>query len=323
MSNNDSQTLFDTVNIEPAGENGPADSSRLTGFTCARRRFLRPRADVAAPYPVEDQEFVSKVLQAVEFDVREYTVDRHATRIVVCADYARQLDDLRALKTRANHAEDARATLRQHPLRNRVLPEELVRYLDELPNSSLFTELVLLDWANPRDLKLRQRYQSDTFVSAAGTMNNGVVEFYCTENNQFLRINLFHEWTHCLEEAYPAVATAFDAALELEWREWVPDTYALRSYQEHWAVIGQELMHLDGQRFIAAVEQAPIRSAVWLQALKRTLAAVPEGRQSIYHLKWLQRVAVCERISKEANQKLAANANRIQSLQTFLSAEHD
>jgi hypothetical protein len=252
--------------------------------------ILSQALDVPGPFS-DYADFKRRALCSAETAVRIYEIDGHATRVVVPEAYATSLDQVRSLRLRAAQScldhedklcdsisvDEARATLSQHPLRSRVLPEELAVYLDEVPDSRYFRRLFLLDQENPEDRWTRQEYSSPFFVSAMATEPNGDVLLFRTERNEFLRTNIFHEWTHGLQKQASAAYQAFTEAVELGWRQYVPRPYALRSYAEHWAVVGEELLHVDAQRFLEVANKAPIRTVIWMLALEDSLNATVGG----------------------------------------------
>jgi hypothetical protein len=296
----------EAVNIAPRAPTMADLCARMgTLYTTSRSSFLLPKAGITGPYPEKEEDFHNQCLESVEFDVRIYTVEPHNVEIVIPETYAKKLEEVRKLRTDAEQAtaccvdliapshpvDDLQSQLGRHKYRNRLLQEDVVALLDELPDSSYFTRVYLVDWDNPQDVWLRQLYQNDKFVSAASTNKEREVHLYKTENNMFVRTNLFHEWAHKFRDDHfqPDELEAFDDSLELEWRVYVPDYYALKSYGEHFAVLSQELLHVDGKRFMDAARRAPMRSCVWMRVFKRILAALPENRRSIYHQQFLNR----------------------------------
>jgi len=288
-----------SMQINPRDELLATLSKRLLGCSSASETFMEPLPGVEGPFQ-DYNDFRARALKPVDELVRICECDGHAVKIVLREGYACRLAEVRELRLRAGQSslnelvgdrmpaakqqeaeagatlpalspEEARARLSQHELRNRILPEELVALLDALPESSYFSRVFLLDEANPEDLWVRQTYNPG-FVSAAATLPNGDLLLFRTERNEFLRVNLIHEWAHQLQRRCEAEFKIFHDAVELGWRFYVPNTYALRSYEEHWAVIGEELLHVDARRFLAAAGSAPIRSTVWMLVLRRALA---------------------------------------------------
>jgi len=284
-------------------------------------------------------DFKAHGLKQVARSVRVYSGHGLPTKIIVPEDYAARLDEVRTLRLRGSESsicqppadnsetvsvEDARCRLAQHDLRNRLLPEELLPLLDELPDSSYFSALFLLDEANPEDIWVRQDYNSG-FVSAMATLADGRSMLFRSERNEFLRPNLLHEWSHRLQHHCQEESTAFSDALELEWRQYVPNTYALRSYGEHWAVIGEELTNSSAQRFLTLAQKAPLRTIVWLTALGKSLAT--SRHQCREHSAYVERVHFArQRVAPAARSALSAvdttadsvAQERVKRLQAFI-----
>jgi len=294
---------------------------RLNPWTPARHTFEVLREDVTLPIPQAFTDFEKQFLQNLEMDVRVYTGQGHSTPIVVPEQYARQLDEVRALRL-ATERGDGTGTI--HPLANRVLPEDLLPYLDELPDSSFFSKIFLLDWANPRDVWLKVMYQNDAFVSAASVLPSGTADLYRAENSEFLRVNLFHEWTHLLKNRSEAAGQAFDSAVDMEWRIYVPSTYALRSYGEHWAVVGENLIQPDGAKFMEVADRAPVRTMVLMRALKAALAQVPVASRSVYHENFVARILWCEiNVKPKADQMISQSIQRATQVREHLKMGSD
>ncbi len=278
-----------TMQLTPTPEPSLVDlGKRLSGY---RSTTLQMSEAVAADAPFADYaDFKARALRTIERPVREYDIVNHDVKLVVPESYAVELDAVRRLRLRAAEsclehddrlsdplsAEDARAMLSQHPLRQRILPEELVVHLDELPDARYLSRIVLSPEDNPEDRWTKLEYRADWFVSAMATEPNGDVLLFKTERNEFVRVNLFHEWTHRLQKQADESYQVFLDAIELGWRKYVPRSYALRSYGEHWAVVGEELLHVDARRFLEVASNSPIRTVIMMLALEQSLQSNPK-----------------------------------------------
>lgn len=176
----------------------------------------------------------------------------------------------------------------ESPLAARILPEEVAPLLSSLPNPAYFKRVFLLDTPNWEDDWVRQTY-SQTFSSAMAVLRNGDVFLFKTDHNRYLRGDVFHEWTHMLSYRFDREYRVFCDALELEWRLWVPRSYALRSYGEHWAVWGEEMLAEDGSRFLTACGNGPVRSLIWMSALLKCLNSLGNEYRSPLHEKLMER----------------------------------
>jgi hypothetical protein len=198
--------------------------------------------------PFKDyKDFVARGILKVERKVRVYKVSGHNCEIIVPEDY--NLDEVRKLRqsredlTRANAPQDQLDAINQlvaaQPFGDRILPEDLVSHLDEVPDSRYLGKIFLLDQSNAEELWNRLTYDRN-FVSSASVMPNGDIMFYRGKKDVFLRDNVFHEWSHRLEQKYGDLSEHWGYTLELE-NGIAPRPYAFRSYSEHFAVISEEL----------------------------------------------------------------------------------
>jgi hypothetical protein len=287
-------------------------SSRITGYVQEIISIAEAVPGVEGPFSgLEDYE--ARAVRHVDRVCRVYSIVGHEVKVVVPEDYAVKLDEVRQLRKRLetleNHPEPkadeiaaARKALSDHPYAKRVLPDDMVRYFDQLLYSVYFRRFMLLDQPNSNDLFVQLTWDR-TFTSAAaaqfdGKEFTGDIAFFRTERGQFVRVNVFHEWCHRLEHKMPGMFKLFGLALELEMatKNWVPRPYAYRSYQEHWAVIGEELVDAEAWRFKNVAENAPLRTAVWMKAFKQALVLSLVHRPSICSYQFFERVAYTEKV---------------------------
>lgn len=215
-----------------------------------------------------------------------YTLKGHEhLRVVVPLEYSNQLHEVRQLRLAAAGEsvtqtdgsvitqEQAKAKLDAHKLKDRVMPEELVQYLDELPDSRYFQRIVLSGDANPEDVWVRQR--DPKAASSMATDGSKNLLMFQSRHSSHLRSDIGHEWVHRLADAAPAEFEAFMDACDLEYRGWgylpAHRTYALLNYDEHWAVTGEELLRTDRNRFISVAQRAPLRTMVLLNGVSDAL----------------------------------------------------
>ena len=253
--------------------------------------------------PFKDyKDFVARGILKVERKVRVYKVSGHNCEIIVPEDY--NLDEVRKLRqsredlTRANAPQDQLDAINHlvaaQPFGDRILPEDLVSHLDEVPDSRYLGKIFLLDQSNAEELWNRLTYDRN-FVSSASVMPNGDIMFYRGKKDVFLRDNVFHEWSHRLEQKYGDLSEHWGYALELE-NGIAPRPYAFRSYSEHFAVISEELLALDAGRFIKVCEYAPVRVPMWLAGLKKSLEDSLYFRPSCYHTLYMERVRYAQEV---------------------------
>lgn len=234
--------------------------------------------------------FYFHALKNQERQVRVYGVQGHAIKIIVPEDYAQKLDKLRNLRLSSSSADIppllqsvASSALCSHPFSHRLLPEELIPYLDELP-TRLIKEIVLLDTQRPEDVWFG-------VVAPSKAESGGCITFFRPARDSNIRDILGHEWAHLLHFDQPQWLKPFRAALELEGKGLSAHYCALSDECEHFAVFyGEELLNLSGPRFFRAAHEAPLRSAIWAQAMAQALHSVAPGQRSHYHEEFLKRV---------------------------------
>ncbi len=158
----------------------------------------------------------------------------------------------------------------------RVVPADLPQLIDEMPDPRYFKRIFISDKSNPEDDWVTQIYFSKGFVSATA-MVEGELFLYKTNLTDYLRRDLMHEWGHELRYRYwnDPVKDLFHDAVQVE-TQWNPRQYAARGDSEQWAVLGEKLLGTSGNDFIEACEKAPIRTTLWMTALKKCLDNVPK-----------------------------------------------
>lgn len=295
-------------------------SSRIVGYKHEVVSIAESVPEVKGPFKDLD-DYLERAVRHVDRLCRVYSIVGHEVKVVIPEDYALKLDEVRALRKRVEelelrckHAETdavaacdaelvtARRALNDHVHHLRVLPDDMVRYFDQLLYSVYFRRFMLLDQPNANDLFVQLTWDR-SFTSAAaaqfdGTEFTGDIAFFRTERNEFVRQNVFHEWCHRLEHKMPHIFKLFGYALDLDLarKNWAPRPYAYRSYQEHWAVVGEELVGAEAWRFTDVAENAPLRTAVWMVAFKQALVLSLVHRPSICSYQFFERVAYTEKV---------------------------
>jgi len=77
--------------------------------------------------------------------------------------------------------------------------------------------------------------------------------------------------------------------------DWKPSAYAGRNNGEQWAVLGERMLGNNAAEFLDAAEHAPIRTVVWMRALKLCLDNVPEANKSVDHDLYMRRQQYVDR----------------------------
>ena len=253
-------------------------SKRLTGFICRKETFFLSNPDKTGPWS-NYAEFRASLIKEIR-DVRVYNVEGHDIKFVIDETFAKQLDEVRLLRLELHVPEkskSAREQLAAHPHGQRALPEDFLQHIDELPDSSYFKDFWLLDYANPEDAWQAQVYSSPNFKSSAAADASGDVISFARDVDDFLRLDIFHEWCHHLEGHYERESKSFRATIMLEQRVpgwFAPSSYALRTFGEHWAVYGEKCMlEASADIFNEKLLVSAPRAVFFMRALKKCLTA--------------------------------------------------
>lgn len=287
----------------------------------------------------------NKLLEFKSRDHVVYQVDKLSTRISVPQEYAVQLNEVRALRLRAEMPEsyrnlpesikskleaqaaqgdargfaevlppaevtkvvamfEARKALAVHPLRNRVLPEDVIPLLEALPQSQKITEVTLSDKPSFIDAFNRVEYDSPRFSSAARVGQDGHVIFSQAELNSSFTTYFSHELSHLTKWGSPTFSKLFDKATSVDRVEnnvnhvksrkaresgrvgdveepgiYHPSEHASRHLDEGWAVgMGEEIMAPDPDMLFVYASKAPVRTMVLSAALE---SGIKSGGKSV------------------------------------------
>jgi hypothetical protein len=245
---------------------------RVTGYKSVVEN-LPERSDVKGPFNNFD-DFFHRGVNRVPTDVRNYSVSGHNVEIMLPERYASRLDEVAANKPTPEGAED---------YTHRLGPADLPPLLDAMPNSGYFKRIYMSDRRNPEDDWVSQSGYNSDFKTAM-SMVEGELTTYLTDRSDYLRRDVLHEWSHELRYEYweDPIAYRFRNAVDLE-SEWKPSAYAGRNNGEQWAVLGERMLGNGAEDFIDAAEHAPIRTMIWMRALKQCLDNVPAENKSIDH----------------------------------------
>lgn len=275
-------------------------AGRMMPERLERRELLRALSDQEGSFESYEA-FVGQVLRQEQVDCRVYTVSGHRIDIVVPEDYAVALQEVRSLRLHYaqlvrdsasdEEIEKAWKLLLAHRYAMRVLPEDLVPVLDQLPNTAYIPHIVLSGEPNPIDVWIRST-TNPMFRSAASTNEEAQTILYRHERNIWLKVNLYHEWCHRLEHNHRLEASIFFKALEIELylKNWVPRSYAYISWVEHLAVIGEELLDDSSKKFLDTALNAPLRSYIWMKTCEKALLDGLLYRPSVSGVIYLERV---------------------------------
>ncbi len=278
-------------------------------------------------------EFTKMHLENRETQVRVYTVEGLQTEIVIPTTYASGLDEIRQLRLKSETAitpqstlqeisgiHNAKLALKAHPYANRMLPEEFIPLIEELPDRSMIKKFYLLDHSNPYDPWFQKVYNTVGFKSAASATDTGVVSFFRKSKdtpNRALptRGEVAHEWAHLLKFCDKQASENFDLAAQLEseahkghFARPYAGTKPLSStpHEENWAVhLGEYFLAPDADVFIGTAGAMPVRAAVMGRSLSQALANVPVEARSPFHEQYVQRADYLkEHVLPQAQAKL-------------------
>lgn len=251
---------MDTTVVQPAQAAGaksncldlPAvgsEASKLSvAFTIVSDTLPRRTAEVG-PF-ADHADYVKRGLVDEAVTFRVWEIDGSTTKLYVPESYDK--------------------ALAAGELPERARPADVVSIVAGQADPSYFRRIYVLDTPNWEDDWVRQDY-SATFVSVMAVNPEGDLFLFRKESNAFLRGDIGHEWAHRLAAEQPEFYSIFGDAIELGWRSYRPREYALRSYGEHWAVIGEELLKPEGEKFTACAAAAPVRTLLFMLAVESSL----------------------------------------------------
>lgn len=199
---------------------------------------------------------------------------------------------------------EARKALAVHPLRNRVLPEDVIPLLEAMPQSQKITEVTLSDKPSFIDAFNRVEYDSPRFSSAARVGQDGHVVFSQAELNSSFTTYFSHELSHLTKWGSPTFSKLFDKATSVDRVEnnvnhvksrkaresgrvgdveepgiYHPSEHASRNLDEGWAVaMGEEIMAPDPDMLFVYASRAPVRTMVLSAALE---SGIKSGGKSV------------------------------------------
>lgn len=276
--------------------------ARLTGFTRRTETYYLSNPDRTGPW--KDYAEFRACLIKEEREVRVYDVAGHTIKFVIDEEFARDIDYIRNLRLQLEDPacrDEAARKLDEHPLGKRALPEDFLQYIDRLADSSYFKDFWLLNYANPEDAWQAQVYKTDFKSSAAADANGDIISF-ARDIDEFLCSDIIHEWCHHLEAHHEVEKKAFRTAILLEQRVngwYVPSSYALRTFGEHWAVYGEKSMLVtDATVFENVYLRSAPRAVAFMRAFKKTVLAA--GQNSSINAELLARCELVERLATPA-----------------------
>ncbi|MBX9940521.1 MAG: hypothetical protein K2Y32_14775 [Candidatus Obscuribacterales bacterium] len=189
----------------------------------------------------------------------------------------------------------ARADLAAHPLKDRVLPEDMIEFLEKMPHSNLVKEVYLQDKPDPVDKLRAAQYENPDFRSAATVGRDGKMTINPGDSFYGFWETNGHELSHLYKWNFPLHSKLFDKAHALDLSELNvnhkasrlsrtadPDApfveeegifhlseHASRNLDEAWAVpMGNGIMSPDVSQMAIFAQGAPVRSRVLASAME-------------------------------------------------------
>lgn len=237
----------------------------------------------------------NKSIRSETVSFTNYSVDGHQTQISLPSDYADKLYSVRAGrieeyslrkagdKTRGSKLFEKVVSNLSHikdfqpehykSYKNRLLPEFVVRRLDELPNSNLIRRVILLED------NLASDHLDLSITRADASKDPREMRTFALDQGPDFARTMRHEWSHFLQYEYPQKYNYFCKALGIEKglsKEGKnPRPYGATKVCENFAVIGETLLEPSAKTFIQWLNLAPNRSSIFSLALGDSLVDNP------------------------------------------------
>jgi hypothetical protein len=272
-------------------------------------RTVKVRNNVAGPFLTEER-FYAEALSDEIMWVRKYTIVGYPN--IVFYVPLKDLDTYDQVRSQRYAAgavppEDGWT----------ALPEDVVAFLDDLPDATLFSVISLYLDHNPVDDWPREINKHDeNWHSSAATINDRELAFFRV-SHYGLRFCGIHECFHRLANLYPEIFKILKVARYLD-STYIPDPYAHVSEEEHATTFGQNLLGLDGEWFLNVVKGGPFRSFILMMMVERWLKEASETSAPCRcHEGYLRRI---EFARAYAEMNVGPFIRRVQTIAEFLSS---
>lgn len=299
--------------------------NRLTGYKTRQEVFVTRNENELGPF-ADFTDYKKRALTEITAPVREYTVKGLETKIDVPEEYAQSLDQVRALRlkaegpsglrgffSRGKESQEALLKLDQHPHGYRALPEDLIELLERQPNASYTRRLLISDWEWPLAAFYSKSRKALDATPASASPSGFIATHKLAATDAdggYLNLIMNHEWSHLSKWRNKTASDAFDAAVGLEDKNYLKRHSPLSNLDEHWAIYSAEgVLTPSGSQFVEMVRTAPMRSAVLGRSLTESLAQVPAHNRSPLHNFYAKRAAyiqenVTPKVLAELDQKM-------------------
>jgi hypothetical protein len=283
-------------------------ATKLSGFAFSPRAPLSPALEspVAARTVLEAQGEMRQFTSRLDFDQRagsshEVEVNIYRAKglenrqVVIPRAFDLSLNELRQLRLQAGNAgggkatEVAWSTLRDHPRKYQLLPEDVPPLLAALPNPSYFKKVILQSERNPSDAFYSQQAGRQVYSAAKTVPGEDSLTVFPGRNGVDYGELFKHEWSHQLEVNAGALRDQYDLAAKLEANGHFDRDYARLNTSENWAVHMESVLGDDADKFKDFVARAPIRASILGKALKTSLDSCSVTERSPMHSQYVAR----------------------------------
>jgi len=272
-------------------------------------RMVNVRNNIAGPFQTEER-FYAEALNPETWPVRKYTIEGHkGVALYVPIKDLPAYEKARQTRFAPGAVEPSEGWT--------TLPEDVVAYLDDLPDSSIFPEISLYLDNNPVDDWPRELgHLGSGWRSLAAAIKDRELAFHRVRHYD-LRFCGIHECFHRLARLYPEIFKLLHVARFLD-STYIPTTYAHTSEEEHGTTFGQNLLGLNGYWFLNVVRGGPFRSFILMTMVERWMQqAAAERPPCRCHDYYVKRI---EFARAYVEQHLAVFVDQVHDLMDFLAS---
>ncbi len=207
------------------------------------------------------------------------------TEIDVETAYDERLGEVRRLRAERDRGGTSTATASKNQFMERCLPEDIINYLDALPQKSLIRRIVLLDSGLLHEkARICAARQSGNWVYLPDAITGDTT-----------RRDLLHSWAHLAKVEFAREARIFECAAHLEEDGFFGNDDS-RNLEENWAHhFSHHFMADDFEVFKSFCSAAPLRAVALSRVLQRSLDTAIGPNASPHAQKMRERVAYVEK----------------------------
>lgn len=241
------------------------------------------------------------------------------TKIVVPSDYAGRLNEVRQLRlTALGGSDQSQTALSQHPLKARLLPEEVLPLLDRIPDRTKVKEVQLLGYADPWNRYYQEFYDwgrvqaanGKSFVAAADASKaTGMIRFYEAPKENWskpVQPVMDHEQVHLNHDPHYPYARQLDKKGETS-------KYGYFNNKESEAELESMAFFGPTPAFVEATQQAPIRMSLLAAKLSHTLRSAKDAPSTSLETLANRIAYIKENVTPEAGRTVKEVADKARS----------